>query len=57
MAATTKVRPNMSMQIPPTISPVRMFFFAKRLVIISEKNTFYGRPGLDRYVALQAPIS
>jgi hypothetical protein len=37
--------PNMNMQIPHTIKPVRMFFFARRRVIISEKNTSYGRPG------------
>jgi len=36
MAATTKVMANMNMQIPHTISPVRMFFFAKRLVIMGE---------------------
>jgi hypothetical protein len=38
-AATTKVMPNMNMQIAPTIRPVRMFLFARRLVIMGAKNT------------------
>jgi hypothetical protein len=49
--------PNMNMQIPHTISPVRMFFFAKRLVIMGGKITSCGRPARDLSVALQAPIS
>jgi hypothetical protein len=32
--------PNMNMQIPHTIKPVRMFFFAKRLVIMG-RGAFY----------------
>ena len=34
-AATTKVMPNMNMQMAATISPVRMFFLARRRVIMT----------------------
>ena len=46
-AATTKVMPNMNMQIAHTISPVRMFLRARRRVIIGGKNTSCARVALD----------
>ena len=39
-AATTKVMPNMNMQIAHTIRPVRMFLRARRRVIIG-RRAFY----------------
>jgi hypothetical protein len=39
MAATTKVIPNMNMQMPDTINPVRMFLRARRRFIIAAENT------------------
>lgn len=38
MAATTKVIPNMNMQIAPMISPVRMFLSARRRVIMGSEG-------------------
>ncbi len=42
-AATTNVMPNMNMQMAHTISPVRMFLFARRRFIVGAKNTRRGR--------------
>jgi len=39
-AATTKVIPNMNMQTAPTISPVRMFFLARRRFTGTAKDSF-----------------
>jgi hypothetical protein len=39
MWATTNVIPNMNMQMADTINPVRMFFRARRRVIIVAENT------------------
>lgn len=38
-APTTNVIPNMNMQIPHTIRPVRMFLRASRRVIVGGKNS------------------
>jgi hypothetical protein len=39
MAATTKVSPNITMQIAEMISPSRMFLIAKRLFMTGAKNS------------------
>jgi hypothetical protein len=41
MAATMNVTPNMNMQIPETIRPVRMFLRARRRVIFMGRDAFY----------------
>jgi hypothetical protein len=38
--------PNMNMQIAHTIKPVRMFFCARRRVIIARKDTYCGGQGV-----------